>query len=82
MIGGNVTRTNRNLPVNRYPLRKPRSYNEKSQLDEILHDPDLKDLPVEKVNRMRSRRGHTKLPDAYDDILISAYRETEWRQHD
>ena len=83
MTGGNVTRTNRNLPVNRYPLRKPRSHNEKSQLDEILYDPDLKDLPVEKVNRMRSRRGESgKLPDAWDDILISAYRETEWRQRD
>ena len=83
MIGGNVTRTNRNLPVNRYPLRNMHSYNEKSQLDEILHDPELKELPMSKVNRMRSRRGESgKLPDAWDDILISAYRETEWRQRD
>ena len=83
MTGGNVTRTNRNLPVNRYPLRKPRSYNEKSQLDEILHDPDLKDLPVEKVNRMRSRRGESgKLPDAWDDLTVSAYYEMDGRQHD
>ena len=59
------------------------SYNEKSQLDEILHDPELKELPMSKVNRMRSRRGESgKLPDAWDDILISAYRETEWRQRD
>jgi hypothetical protein len=64
--------------TDRYPLRKPRSYNEKSQLDEILNDPDLKDLPVEKVNRMRSRRGESgKLPDAYDDIIISAYYEND-----
>ena len=64
--------------TDRYPLRKPRSHNEKSQLDEILHDPDLKDLPVEKVNRMRSRRGESgKLPDAYDDIIISAYYEND-----
>ena len=78
-----MTRTNRNLPVNRYPLRKPRSYNEKSQLDEILHDPDLKDLPVEKVNRMRSRRGESgKLPDAWDDLTVSAYYEMDGRQHD
>jgi hypothetical protein len=83
MIGGNVTRTNRNLPVNRYPLRNLRSYSEKSQLDQILNDPELKELPVSKVNRMRSRRGESgRLPDAYDDILISAYRETEWRQRD
>ncbi len=82
MTGGNVTRTNRNLP-NRYPLRNLRSYSEKSQLDQILNDPELKELPVSKVNRMMSRRGESgRLPDAYDDILISAYRETEWRQRD
>ena len=56
-------------------------YNEKFQLDEI--NPELKELPMSKVNRMRSRRGESgKLPDAWDDILISAYRETEWRQRD
>ena len=77
-----MTRTNRNLPVNRYPLRSLRSYNEKSQLDEILHDFELKKLPMSKVNRMRSRRGESgKLPDAYDDILISAYRETNWKEN-
>ena len=77
-----MTRTNRNLP-NRYPLRNLHSYSEKSQLDQILNDPELKELPVSKVNRMRSRRGQSgRLPDAYDDILISAYRETEWRQRD
>ena len=77
-----MTRTNRNLP-NRYPLRNLRSYSEKSQLDQILNDPELKELSVSKVNRMRSRRGQSgRLPDAYDDILISAYRETEWRQRD
>ena len=77
-----MTRTNRNLP-NRYPLRNLRSYSEKSQLDQILNDPELKELPVSKVNRMMSRRGESgRLPDAYDDILISAYRETEWRQRD
>ena len=74
MIGGNVTRTNRNIPVNRYPMRNPRTYSEKSQLEGILNDPDLKDLPVNKVNRMRSRRGE-KVPDMYSDIMISAYYE-------
>ena len=83
MIGGNVTRTNRNLPVNRYPLRNLRSHNEKSQLDEILHDPELKKLPMSKVNRMRSRRGESgKLPDAWDDLTVSAYYEMDGRQHD
>ena len=83
MIGDNVTRTNRNLPVNRYPLRNFRNYSEKSQLDQILNDPELKELPVSKMNRMKSRRCEQgKLTDTYEDILIAAYRETEWRHHD
>ena len=82
MIGGNVTRTHRNLPK-RYPMRNMGSYNEKSQLEGILNDPDLKELPMSKVNRMRSRRGESgKLPDAWDDIIISAFHETDWRQRD
>lgn len=76
-----MTRTNRNLPVNRYPMRNPRSYSEKSQLEDILNDPELKDLPVSKVNRMRSRRGE-KVPDMDSDIMISAYYEMDWRQRD
>ena len=75
MIGGNVTRTNRNVP-NRYPLRNLRSHNEKSHLDWILNDPELKNLPVSKMNRMRTRHGRSgALPDPWDDYVISAYYE-------
>ena len=75
MIGGNVTRTNRNVP-NRYPLRHPHSINEKSKLSEILNDPDVTELPVDKLSRMKTRLGRGgSLPDAYDDIHISAYFE-------
>ncbi len=64
-------------------MRNIGSYNEKSQLEGILNDPDLKELPMSKVNRMRSRRGESgKLPDAWDDILISAFYETDWRQRE
>ena len=64
-------------------MRNIGSYNEKSQLEGILNDPDLKELPMSKVNRMRSRRGESgKLPDAWDDILISAFYETNWRQRE
>ena len=64
-------------------MRNMGSYNEKSQLEGILNDPDLKELPMSKVNRMRSRRGESgKLPDAWDDILISAFYETNWRQRE
>ncbi len=79
MIGGNLTRTHRNLPKS-YTMRNIGSYNEKSQLEGILNDPDLKELPMSKVNRMRSSRGESgKLHDEWDDILISAFYETDWR---
>ena len=78
-----MTRTNRNLPYDGYPMRKIRSKNEKSQLEDILNNPELKELPMSKVNRMRSRRGESgKLPDAWDDLTVSAYYEMDWRQHD
>ena len=64
-------------------MRNMRSYNEKSQLEGILNDPELKDLPVSKVNRMMSRRGESgRLPDAWDDLTVSAYYEMNWRQRD
>lgn len=85
MTGGNVTRTNRNVP-NWYLLRNLRSHNEKSKLSEILNDPELKNLPVSKMNRMRTRHGKSgALPDPWDDYVISAYYEIfaeKRRQHD
>ena len=70
-----MSRTNRNLP-NRYPLRNMRSYNEKSKLDEILNDPEVENLPLSKINRIKSRRGNgDNLPQPNDDIYISAYDE-------
>ena len=78
-----MTRTNRNLPYDGSPMRKIRSKNEKSQLENILNNPELKDLPVSKVNRMMSRRGESgRLPDAWDDLTVSAYYEMDGRQHD
>ena len=78
-----MTRTHRKLPYDGSPMRKIRSKNEKSQLEDILNNPELKDLPVSKVNRMRSRRGESgKLPDAWDDLTVSAYYEMDGRQHD
>ena len=78
-----MTRTHRNLPYDGSPIRKIRSKNEKSQLEDILNNPELKDLPVSKVNRMMSRRGESgRLPDAWDDLRVSAYYEMDGRQHD
>ena len=70
-----MTRTNRNVP-NRYPLRHPRSINEKSKLSEILNDPDVMELPIDKLSRMKTRLGRGgSLPDPWDDYVISAYYE-------
>lgn len=59
-------------------LRHPRTTNEKSQLEEILTDPELDEYPVDKKNRMQSRKGECgKLPTTYDDIVVAAYYETD-----
>lgn len=49
-------------------FRHPQIENERSQLDEILHDPDLADYPVAKMNRMSTRRSSKGLPSEYDDL--------------
>lgn len=54
-------------------LRFPHTENERSQLDVILHDPELQELPISKLNHMRARE-HS-LPSAWDDKVISAYYE-------
>ena len=75
MIGGNVTRTNRRLP-DRYPLRNFRFINEKSKLSEILNDPDVMELPIDKISRMETRLGKgDSLPNPWNDFMISAYYE-------
>ena len=54
-------------------LRFPHTENERKQLEGVLHDPELLELPVSKVNHMKSREH--QLPSAWDDITISAYYE-------
>jgi hypothetical protein len=54
-------------------LRFPKTENERKQLDGILHDPELLELPVSGLNHMRAREH--QLPSAWDDITISAYYE-------
>jgi hypothetical protein len=74
-----MSRTHRNNFYSRSALRHPRTTNEKSQLDEILNDPEIKEFPVDKLNHMQSRRGESgKLPTVYDDMVISAYYETDY----
>lgn len=54
-------------------LRFPHTENERKQLEGVLHDPELMELPVSGLNHMKSRE-HT-LPTSWNDIKISAYYE-------
>lgn len=74
-----MSRTYRNDFYSHGALRHPRTTNEKAQLDEILNDPEIREFPVDKLNHMQSRRGESgKLPTVYDDMVISAYYETDY----
>jgi hypothetical protein len=65
-----MSRTIRKRPYSKFLYRYPKSTNEKSKLNEILNDPELKDFPLTKRNRMQSRGGKSgELPTAYDDIF-------------
>ena len=73
-----MSRTNRNLDgMHRYALRYPKTENERSQLDTILHDEELMNFPVSKVNHMRAREHN--LPSAWDDRVVSAYYQQDYK---
>ena len=56
-------------------FRFPHTENERKQLDGVLHDPELMELPVSGLNHMRAREH--QLPSAWDDKVISAYYEAQ-----
>lgn len=56
-------------------FRNPHTFSEIRQLDGILHEGDLTEYSISKMNRIRSRE-HS-LPTVYDDIVISAYYELD-----
>ena len=73
-----MSRTIRNLDgMHRYALRYPKTENERSQLDTILHDEELMNYPVSKVNHMRAREHN--LPSAWDDRVVSAYYQQDYK---
>lgn len=72
-----MSRTHRKKFYSKAALRHPRTSNEKSQLQGILHDPDFKEFTLDKMNRIQSRISD-RLPTAYNDIVISAYYETDY----
>lgn len=69
-----MSRTFRNAEGSyHYYLRHPKTHNELSKLDEILHDVELMDYPISGINHLKSRE-HS-LPSAWDDRVESAYYE-------
>ena len=72
-----MSRTNRNLEgMHKGALRFPHTFNEIRQLDGILHEEDLEDLPVSKVNHMKAREN--ELPTAWDDNVVSGYYQEDY----
>jgi hypothetical protein len=73
-----MSRTYRKNSFNKCALRHPHTTNEKRQLDAILHNEDLSEVNLDKVNRIKSRCGHSgNLPTVYDDIVASSYYQND-----
>jgi hypothetical protein len=74
-----MSRTNRNLEgMHKGALRFPHTFNEIRQLDGILHEEDLEDLPVSKVNHMNVKKN--QLPTSWQDVVVSAYYESDYQK--
>ena len=72
-----MSRTNRNLEgMHKGALRFPHTFNEIRQLDGILHEEDLEDLTVSKVNHMKAREHN--LPTAWADQVVSGYYQEDY----
>ena len=71
-----MSRTNRNVEhIHSGALRHPHTENERSQLDVILHDEELTEYPLSKMNHMKARE-HS-LPSNWDDTVVSAWYESD-----
>ncbi len=73
-----MSRTNRNLEgMHNCAIRYPKTKNEKSQLDAILHDGELMEFPVSKINHLKSREN--LLPSCWDDKVVSGYYQQDYK---
>jgi hypothetical protein len=73
-----MSRTFRNTKgMHRLALRFPHTFSEIRQLDGLLHEEDLEGLPVSGLNHIRARE--QKLPTAWDDKVVSAYYEEDFK---
>lgn len=72
-----MSRTYRNLDgMHQCAIRFPKTENERKQIDGILHDEDLMQYPVSKLNHLKAR-GHN-LPSAWDDKVVSSYYQEDY----
>jgi broad specificity phosphatase PhoE len=54
--------------------RHPKTTSEKKQIEAIQTDPELKEYMISKANRL-----NRYIPSLYDDIMISALDENDYR---
>jgi len=71
-----MSRTHRNLDAKWY--RRPQTKNEKSQLDSLLHDPELSEYSSG-MNHMKRRQ--SRVPTSWDDIRVSGNHEDYRKWH-
>jgi hypothetical protein len=63
--------------IHRYALRYPHTFSEIKQLDGLLHEEDLEDLPFSGLNHIKARERN--LPTSWDDKVVSAYYQEDYR---
>lgn len=69
-----MSKTYRNYG-NKHPYRKPKTFNERKQLETLLHDDE-----VQLSNREKAKIN--SLPTVYDDLVKSGYYEDyDWKHH-
>lgn len=69
-----MSRTHRNLKYrHNLCLRIPKTSKEHRDLEGILTDDYVEEYHLSGINRMHKRKSN--LPTAWDDLIISAYRE-------
>ena len=68
------TKRNQEFKFKQGHLRHPQTYNEISQLEEMLVDDDLEDFNISGLNRIRKRK---QIPTAWDDEVISAHYQED-----
>ena len=69
-----MSRTHRNFS-NDNVYRKPKTFNERKQLESLLHNDEV-------ILRNRDRAKINSLRDVYDDIAKSGYFEDyDWKHH-